>query len=524
MTKYKILIFGFLPLCIFGDCADCEAYKTQVASDCDSIISSCDSAIFDCQTAASSAQTFATYYGSNTTERAALIQVAESASRASGTLVTLKTFAQSIKSTVHTLQCSSSSGGGSCDCAQYLQSLISLLVTCNQTLLGVSSGLNAVRTTIGDIDPANEATVVDNLRSIEDSNAILAELFMHFFEFDQLHSSTLYRLSDFYNLLGSFAFAITNAREFVTFPYDVRGRYITTNNPKPRILDFSYWDDLRDEDNEMYRLSLYELLFYGIRDNVFSLASLNNYGATNLIESVLSRQYLTSINTNIVSLSSKFSIFNDFVFSAEAPLSMYTDRQTDGSYHDYLTNYYIKVSKGQQSGSDNFTNWFSRIEILLASLVFQDDGTNFVEEADNTSQMENTLSQSVDTLSQAVSIPQNVTGKIDNMGQSFLGLLGEWRTIVNGNSLPSQFVLCDINLGSQSRDSSAGSSVSSFRLETSLDSGEFRQFLDFCHAITTILFTMLFVWLSIMLLSFLLASLAKLAQFCYMVYSALFGG
>lgn len=407
MSKWRVIAPAML-ICaanVYADCADCEAYKTQVASDCDSIISSCDSAIFDCQTAASSAQVFAAYYGSNTTERAALIQVAESASRASGTLATLKTFAQSIKSTAQALQCTSNSDSGSCDCSQYLQSLISLLTTCNQTLSGVSTGLNAVRTSIGDIDPSNEANIVDNLRSIEDSNSNLLELFSYFFEFDQQHTSTPYRLTDFYNLIGSFATAITNARNFVTFPYDVKGRYITTNNPKPRILDFSYWDDLRDEDNEMYRLSLYELLFYGIRDNVFSLASLNNYGATNLylfssIDSSL--DYIKDSITNKPSVD----IWGYVQEVDRSPLD-----GVSSQYFASLTNEYLRT----WSANDNpNTNWFRRVELLLASMVFRDSGHQ-----DELDEIEEVLPSSSDLSTLENSLDPSELFDVDIGGQFF---------------------------------------------------------------------------------------------------------
>ena len=140
--NFLLLISALFTLSSLADCSDCEAYKTQVVNDCDSIISSCNVALTDIQSAHGSITT-AISIADNQTQINQLNSALTSVSALRGTVDTLGTFAQSIKSTAQSLQCSTNTASGTCDCAPYLQSLSQQVSSINSNLIATLSNLES---------------------------------------------------------------------------------------------------------------------------------------------------------------------------------------------------------------------------------------------------------------------------------------------------------------------------------------------------------------------------------------------
>lgn len=269
-------------------------------------------------------------------------------------------------------------------------------------------------------------------------------------------------------------------------------------------------------------LSLLGLLQEWAGWNSLALSSLNNYAYTNevAVGSIVKTSF--SALHSLTNIESRFSIFNDFVFSADAPLSMYTDKQTDGSYHDYLTNYYIKVSKGQQSGSDSFTNWFSRVELLLAALVFQDEddstiNTNGVpSESDKNSvtQVGSSLGQ---TISGFVQDGNSHVSSVDTSGNSIIRMVTSWNTAIGEVAKPAPFVVAEFT----APDSQSRSNISLW-LDT--EDEKLSSFIEIGHGISTLAWVAVFLLLGYNLAVYSIRVLRRLISFSFSLYSAIFGG
>ena len=123
-----------------------------------------------------------------------------------------------------------------------------------------------------------------------------------------------------------------------------------------------------------------------------------NLSLTNIeisLESIITNQlkslsFYSAFSNQFNTVISNQTLFSDYLFNSDNVLSDYTD----GSYYDFLTNRYISGSNGSLS------NWYERIETLLAALTFsavsQSNLTTQVDNEDDLKQrFKDILTQSV---------------------------------------------------------------------------------------------------------------------------------
>lgn len=189
---------------------------------------------------------------------------------------------------------------------------------------------------------------------------------------------------------------------------------------------------------------------------------------------------------------------------------------TDGVYYDYLTNFYLRVNSGHVLPSEmSRTNWFGRIESLLAALVFSDteDGTNTVDRNYGTSEKQS-LNELVSNLG------GNMNGHVGNMTRDSENVLSVVRRISSGfsqASMPSSVVLVTIPNG-ESQTRSGGS------YQISFDSSEFSSFIEICRCATTLAWSFFGLLLLVKFSWWASRTSYSLVVFCWGVLSGVFGG
>lgn len=112
-------------------------------------------------------------------------------------------------------------------------------------------------------------------------------------------------------------------------------------------------------------LNLFDLLASGILNQQYNLGSLNNYAHTNLIQNIFFHdRSLQLLQQGFAGVSnSTIKPYIDELY--KSPLDEVTS-----DFYAYLTNSYLSA----YSGTNPNTNWFRRVETLLAALVFQGSG------------------------------------------------------------------------------------------------------------------------------------------------------
>lgn len=207
---------------------------------------------------------------------------------------------------------------------------------------------------------------------------------------------------------------------------------------------------------------------------------------TNLVEIV---SLLQSSSNHLASVDSKLDVLDYIKVLSNTPLSDFSG----DSYYDYLTNLYLN---GASSASPS-TNWFERIEILLASMVFGDSAsssisnevefTNFSEEtienAFNDYTFQNELNSGIDL--------------VENTGGNFLTILRGFHNAIASVSQPQSIA---IGLGGlDGQDTTTYEDVMHGHFQVSFNSGEVDSFTLIVRSMTTIiwiLITMMFVYFS----------------------------
>lgn len=236
--------------------------------------------------------------------------------------------------------------------------------------------------------------------------------------------------------------------------------------------------------------------------------SINNY------LSYLIKFHTTSISNNVAILKEKsldhFSFFRDSV-TPDSPLVGFSSQSQFDNYYDYLTNHYVRVSLRDYSGSDKVTNWFSRIETLLAALVFNDEkGTNTVDESYGDSQR-NQLSASLDGMTDVSGVQVGLMSDMkDNIIDSLRHMNNAFSSAV---SMPSTVKL--VSVGGESTE---GSNNIVFQ------SSEISQLVEACRCATTLCWCFGGIWLLFLFVSWSVRTSYNLCVFCWSILSSIFGG
>lgn len=189
--------------------------------------------------------------------------------------------------------------------------------------------------------------------------------------------------------------------------------------------------------NYLGRLDSY--VFHSFSNDFYKIVlSAGSY--SNVLNSIVG--HTSSISNSTANINIKLDLFNTLVGNV---FSTRLDSSTQGSTPSYdgtvsrysfLTNRYLSdsVSSGRS------TNWFERIEILLAALVFSDDGTNsnVASSYSEASRKYDSEFASVNTALSAgdTEVSQGL-GYLDGSSRSFLSLLSAWHNSLSGASIPS---------------------------------------------------------------------------------------
>lgn len=314
----------------------------------------------------------------------------------------------------------------------------------------------------------------------------------------------------------------------ITNKLSLLGPYIQTiSNVRYARMDWNYNTDkytfnkisnLPTINSDKYR-NIITLLQTIQTDLVQGMVSLNNYMG------YLTRVQLPSISNDIdvlkstttnlyIASTNHFSFFRNMTFQ-DSPLIDYSQQSTFDSYYDFLTNHYVKVSFKQYNslvGDEKAkTNWFSRIETLLAALVFNDSaGTNTVDDTYGQVQ-QNNLINSLDGMSQTSTTQVNL---MSSMGDSLLASLRSLNSSFSSAvSMPGE-----VKLATVGQDNSMHSNIIKFQ------SSEISQLVEACRCATTLAWCFGGIWLLFLFVSWSVKTSYSLCVFCWSVVSAIFGG
>lgn len=237
--------------------------------------------------------------------------------------------------------------------------------------------------------------------------------------------------------------------------------------------------------------------------------SINNY----LYKITLQLYSLTNdVHDLTFATTNFFSFFRDEV-SVRPALEDWTP--DEGDYHDFLTNYYLRVVNNDDSLSSNSkTNWFARIETLLASLVFLDSsGTNTVDVSAAEDESQTVLGQTLDTVD---SFRNSSEGQLDSFRNTSQSLVSSLRSISASFSRvadPGTVQLVNLSSSSGNRNS-----VDSISFETS----DIRNLVEACHCVTTLCWCFSGLLLLYYFLHWTVRTSYGLLMFAWGVFSSIF--
>lgn len=251
-------------------------------------------------------------------------------------------------------------------------------------------------------------------------------------------------------------------------------------------------------------INLLNLALHSQYNNAFGLASVNNYLHK------LSFVELPYISTNLETLVIESTNFFSFFRREIGVKGVLEDWDSDsGNYYDFLTNHYLTImfnpSHLSESESEK-TNWFSRIETLLAALVFADsDGTNTVDDT-KYEEERTSLMNSLDTLNY---IPQRRLDRFEIHSHSLLSSVRNFSSAFSAASLPSRVNLVSI-----------GSSDSEM---VYFETSEISPMIEACHCATTLIWCFSGLILLFWFIHYTFKASYNLVVFAWSVVSAVFG-
>lgn len=208
--------------------------------------------------------------------------------------------------------------------------------------------------------------------------------------------------------------------------------------------------------------------------------------STNLVEIV---SLLETSTNHLASIDSKLDVLDYIKILSDTPLADYGG---DIEYFDYLTNLYL--SGVSSSGAS--TNWFERMEILLASLVFGDsDGTNGIPQS---VEMEGFDSDTVSGAMSDFAFSEDFSTSVDNLSvtsHNFMQVLNSYSSSIHSVSLPATV---SIGLaGVSASDTTNFEDLRHYQFQVSFKTGTSDRFTVVVRAVTTmswVLLTLIFIW------------------------------
>lgn len=234
-----------------------------------------------------------------------------------------------------------------------------------------------------------------------------------------------------------------------------------------------------------YVLGDFSNQFYKVFENIDILVSnsLNQVDYTTNLVSLLQ----TSTN-HLASIDSKLDVLDYIKVLSDTPLSDFSG----DSYYDYLTNLYLNGSSSSPS-----TNWFERIEILLASMVFGDSGASTIS---NEVEFINFSEESIENAFNDYTFQSELNSGIDlveNTGENFLTILRGFHDSLSSVTQPQSIAIGIGGLDGQ--DTTTYQDVMHGHFQVSFNSGASDNFTLIVRSMTTIIWilvTMMFVYFS----------------------------
>lgn len=245
-------------------------------------------------------------------------------------------------------------------------------------------------------------------------------------------------------------------------------------------------------------------------DHLKILGSLNSFELNKYLNvyGPLTNNLLTIVD-NIVPLTDSTTNFFSFFrgeIGVSGVLEDWTNEESDGTYHDFLTNHYINVVRGGSlsGNTSSKTNWFSRIETLLAALVFTDSAeTNTVDaSAGNVERQQ--LATSYGTANQAAA---TFSEDFKTTSQSIVTLYQNYFTTFETAAMPSHVVLMTLS-----------NSDPSEQVEIAFQSDSLGILVESCRVVTTLCWSSVGIFL---LYKFLVWSARCVIVACQFIYRAI---
>lgn len=194
------------------------------------------------------------------------------------------------------------------------------------------------------------------------------------------------------------------------------------------------------------------------------------------------------------------------------------------NYYSYITNFYLRSAFGEFTSRDGelqgYTNWFDRVEALLAALVFSDSApvTNIFSNVDSQQAQANQ-----ELLSVMSSVTDGFTERVKSIEDTSQGILESLRILRTGFSsfsqLPSSVTLAVIP---DFTPSSPSRSVSNSALEISFQSSEMIYIINACRCATSLAWCIGGVWLLFIFVSWSYKQCYNLALFVWGVFTSIF--
>lgn len=271
------------------------------------------------------------------------------------------------------------------------------------------------------------------------SNVVLQLQYTNFLLEHGFHDAT--------NLLANIRFdlgigfqSVTNILNSISLSlYDSKSNaYAYRKYYKQSYMNSSYKNTLQNVSPYFYSFNNSDFLrsiarnIYGLVDPILSL---NNYWYDYSFNRF---PILTNTVGTLTTATTNFFTFFRGEIGVKGVLGDWT--ADAGTYYDFLTNHYLKVVNGEQiqGSAASKTNWFSRIETLLAALVFADsESTNTVNTSSGTTE-QSQLSAGYSTINASASTSSQ---GFRRSAESIVSLYRRFGTAFDGAALPAHVLL-----------------------------------------------------------------------------------
>ena len=279
-----------------------------------------------------------------------------------------------------------------------------------------------------------------------------------------------------------------------------------------------YLQDGNSIDKSKFR-SLSDLFSFLHFDLTYGFSGIGNNLFTNTVDTIsFHRDFQKDFKSYSDFTTNKITEINS-IFYNNSPLEDFQEDVNPSNIYNFVTNYYIKVSTDPSgSASENKTNWFNRIEMLLTALVFRPQEVAQSNKFDNAN-----ASQSQAFGDSLKSVLNDDITEVQSKSTDLKEQFEKTKT-----SLLKFFNHLDDKLGSLA---SKPSHIEFFELTVKGEKKKveitttksFGSLADALRSITTLCWISFFVYLIYVLSIWLFHKFSTILKFCYAVFKTLIG-